>query len=584
MTLLAVADLDVTYDSAPPVRAVTGVSFDVARGECLALVGESGSGKSTIGKSILGLLPEARRSGSIVFDGVDVISADDQSMRALRWTRLGIVFQSTSALNPVITVGAQIAEPLRLHHGLHGSEARAAVRSALQRVGLDGAAADRYPGEMSGGQRRLSAIALALAGEPDVLVLDEPTAGLDPNTRDRVSGLLTELRRQGMSMILLSHDLDSVSAVADRVLVLYRGWTAEQGSALEVLDDPIHPYTVGFVNSRPTLGTLKDIRGIRGVPPDATAEPHGCPFVERCTQAIDVCNDVRPTLDTHGRSNGRLVSCVRGGLVTLLEANGVTKSYRVGSSGLRRTTITALDGVDIEVREGEVVGLAGPNGAGKSTLGHVLANLLEPDAGRVVFEGVDLGEVRNVEMNGMRRRLQLLFQDPYEALSPRLTIGDVVREPLDVQKIGDPGDRLDRVREILERVRLPSNEEFLSRFTHQLSGGQLQRVGLARALILEPKLLVADEPLEGLDPSEQSKVLQLMKQLQVEMGMAMILVSHDLAVLARAADRVYVLDEGRVIEHATSTDLVLRPRHAVTRRLLSASGRDRLVRTLAEAD
>lgn len=571
-----VQDLRVTYPTSPPVFALDGVSLHVDPGECLGILGESGSGKSTLARALLGLTTDAASEGSIRIGGEEVHHLDENGWRGVRWQRIALVFQSTTALNPVLRVGAQVAEPLEVHRDMPADRARRRAGELLARVGLPATAADRYPTELSGGQRRLCLIAMALACEPDVLVLDEPTAGLDPLTRRHVLDLLDDIRAtSGAAMLFMTHDVDSLRKVADRVAVLYRGWRAEDGPARAVLDDPRHPYTWGLLNAHPGLGSVKDLRGIRGNPPDPTVRAVGCPFADRCTQAVDVCReDERPPLVTLGEgSAGREVACVRGGLVSVVSARGLVKSYETRSGLVSRTTIPAVRGIDVEVREGEVVALVGPNGAGKSTLGRMLLRLIEPDGGTVELEGTDLLALRGGELKAMRRRAQMLFQDPYDALSPRMTVAECVREPLDIQQIGTPDERDQTVRDTLSEVRLPPSSGFLDRFTHELSGGQLQRVALARALVLEPKLLVADEPFEGLDPSEQAKMLQLLKALQVERGMAMVLVSHDLAVVVRVADRVVVLDQGLVVEEATSTHLLTAPQHPLTKRMLAAAGR-----------
>lgn len=569
---LEVCELVATYEGPPPVYALDGVSFTVARGEALGVLGESGSGKSTLARALLGLVDEAEVTGRIVHDGVVVTDLDEAGWRDHRWGRIALVFQSTTALNPALTVGRQLAETLIEGEGRPRGEARAAAAAMVERVGLPADVGERHPGELSGGQRRLVLLAMALMRDPRLLVLDEPTAGLDPMTREHVIGLLSGLRRDPeRSLLVLTHDVDSLRALTDRVAVLYRGHVAELGPTERVLDDPRHPYSWGLLNAHPRLGNLKDLRGIRGAPPDATIRVDGCAFADRCTQVIDECRRGRPPLVALD-GIGREVACVRGGIVAAIRGRGLRKTYTAGSA-LRRTRVTAVDGVDIEVREGEVVGLVGPNGAGKSTVGKLLLRLVEADAGTVeIGGGHDLLAMDGADLKAARCRLQMLFQDPYEALSPRLSIGDCIREPLDVQGIGDPSERVDAVRASLEAVRLPSDDRFQARRTHELSGGQLQRVALARALVLEPKVLIADEPFEGLDPSEQAKMMQLLKALQVERGMAMVLVSHDLAVVVRVADRILVLDAGRVVEEATGTDLLRHPRHPVTRRLLAATG------------
>ncbi len=575
-----VRDLRVVYPTEPPVQALDGITLGVQPGECFGVLGESGSGKSTLARALVGLLSDAHIEGRLRLDHLPLEGLDEDGWRAVRWRRIGLVFQSTAALNPVLRVGRQVAEPMEVHLGLDADHAADRARALLERVGLPGTAAGRYPGELSGGQRRLVLLATALACDPDVLVLDEPTAGLDPTTRAHVLGLLDRLRSEaGRTLLLLTHDIDALRMVADRVAVLYRGWMAEIGPAERVLEDPRHPYTWGLLNAYPTLGSVKDLRGIRGDPPDPTQIPTGCPFADRCTQAVAESHDGRPPLLAPEADGKRLVACVRGGLVTVVRARGLRKSYQLRSGLVRRTRIRAVDGIDVEVREGEVVALVGPNGAGKSTLGRLLLRLVEPDGGGVELEGSDLLALRGAELRAIRRRAQMLFQDPYEALSPRLTVRECVREPLDVQGIGDPHEREQQVRAVLTETRLPPTAGFLDRRTHELSGGQLQRVALARALVVAPKLLVADEPFEGLDPSEQAKMLQLLKGLQVERGMAMVLISHDLAVVLRVADRVVVIDQGRVVEQATGSRLLAAPRHPTTRRLLAAAGRPQGVQT-----
>jgi peptide/nickel transport system ATP-binding protein len=572
---LSIAGLQVTYAGPPPVRALDGISLDVAVGECVGILGESGSGKSTLAKALLGLADRADVAGGLRLGDTDLAALDESGWRDVRWRRVALAVQSTTSLNPVLRVGLQLAEPQVVHLDRARADADARSAQVLSEVGLDEWALDRFPNELSGGQRRLVLLAMALVCDPEVVVLDEPTAGLDPATRERV--LDTLLRRRDerrVALVILGHDVEAIEGVADRVAVLYRGWLAEVGPARRVLDEPRAPYTWALLNARPTLGSVKDLRGIRGDPPDPTVVAGGCPFAGRCTQAVELCAKGRPPLVAPpGEDGERLVACVRGGVVSLLEARDLRVSYRLTGHLGHRTQVQAVDGVSLDVREGEVVGVVGPTGAGKSTLAMLLVRLLEPDEGSVRFEGADLLAARGSELKAARRRVQLLFQDPYEALSPRLTVGAAVREPLDVQGLGQPPWRDDRVRAELAAVRLPTGAAFLARHTHELSGGQLQRLALARALVLEPKLLVADEPVSMLDPSEQAKMLQLLKHLQVERGMAMVFVSHDLAVVLRVADRVVVMDGGRIVEEGRGDLLLLAPRHPVTKSLLEASGR-----------
>ncbi len=578
--MLEVRDLAVTYrGGAHPVRAVDGLSLSVGRGECLGVLGESGSGKSSLARACLGLLADAEVGGSVRLGDVELLALDEKGWREVRWRCISLSFQSTASLNPVLRVGQQVEEPLRLHLDM-GREA-AASRSVelLTDVGLGEWACERYPRELSGGQRRLVLLAMALACRPQVAILDEPTAGLDPATRNRVLELLGSVRDGGeTSLVVLSHDAEALELLADRVAVMYRGWLAEIGPKEAVLADPRNPYSWALLNARPTLASVKDLRGIRGVPPNPAERAEGCPFVERCHQSRDeMCRAGRPTMVAPaGEEGGRTVACARGGLVSLVEARGLRKTYVSRGFLGRRREVSVVDGVDIDVREGEVLGLVGSTGAGKSTLGMLLVRLLEADGGSVRFDGHDLLAAEGEELKRHRAQMQMLFQDPFEALSPRLTIREVVREPLDVQGVGDERSRLETVRRTIAECRLPDDDAFLGRHTHELSGGQLQRVALARALVLSPRLLVADEAVSMLDPSEQAKMIQLLKALQVERGMAMIFISHDLAVVLRVADRVAVIDRGRIVEEGSGSSILAAPGHEVTRSLLSASGRDLL--------
>jgi peptide/nickel transport system ATP-binding protein len=576
--VLSIRGLKVTYPGPPPVQALDGLSLDLAAGECVGILGESGSGKSTLAQALLGLLPTAEIEGSVHLGDVELTDLDEEAWRPVRWKRISLGFQSTNALNPVLRIGDQLTEPLKEHLGMDDEAADRRAVELLESVTLGEWAMHRYPRELSGGQRRLILIAMALACDPDVVVLDEPTAGLDAVTREEVLGLLTSLvagRKQ--ALLIVSHDPEALELVADRIAVMYRGWMAEVGPAGRIVNNPRHPYSVGLLNARPTLATVKDLRGIRGDPPRPTEIAVGCPFLDRCTQSTGACGSNRPPhLVPTGEDGKREVACERGGLLPVLTAQGLRKCYEMPAGIIGHRRVAAAEDVDLEVMEGQVVGLVGPTGSGKSTVAKLVVRLLETDGGSVWFEGEDLLAAKGKELKAIRRRIQLLFQDPYEALSPRMTVGEAVREPLDVQHIGSGEERDTLVRETLAAVRLPASGGFLGRHTHELSGGQLQRVALARALVLQPKLLVADEPVAMLDASEQAKMLQLLKTLQVDRGMAMIFISHELAVVLRVADRVVVLDHGHVVEEGTGTRLLASPQHAVTRSLLAASGRDQL--------
>jgi peptide/nickel transport system ATP-binding protein len=570
--LLSVRDLHVHF---PPrdeqggavVRAVDGVSFDLAAGEALGIVGETGSGKTTIGRALLGLHPPGSTRGSIHLAGRELVGLAEEAWRPLRWRRIAMAVQGAgSAFDPVYRVGEQIAEPLREHLGLSPAEAEARAGSLAERVGLEARHLRAYPHQLSGGEKQRAMLAMALSCEPEVLIVDEPTSGQDVLSRARLLDLLCQVRAEtGLSLILISHDLAAAARVADRVAVLYAGKLAEVGVAQEVLEQPRHPYTWGLLNAYPNMTTARDLRGIRGRSPDPANPPTGCRFHPRCTQAVALCRQADPPLVEVG---GRLIACHLGGLQTLLRARDLHKVFSSNGDG---EAVTAVRGASLEVYEGEIVALVGETGSGKTTLGRLLVGLLAADGGCVVFEGQDLATLNGRARRALRRRIQFIAQDPFDAVSPRWTVAEIVREPLDVQKVGLAAERDEKVRDALHAVGLPGEPAFLGRRAHELSGGQLQRVAIARALVLDPKLIVADEPVSMLDASEQAKVINLLKEIQNERGMGLLLVSHDLALVRKVADRILVMRQGEIVEGGPANRIVTRPQHGYTRALLQAA-------------
>ena len=559
--LLEVTDLAVRFGG--EVDALRGVSFSLERGDSLAIVGESGSGKSTLALCLSGLVqpPEAR--GSVRVDGLEMLGGSDQTLRSVRWTTVALALQG-SPFNPVATVGDQVAEPLRDRLRIGAGEARARSAELAREVLLDPDLLDRFPHQLSGGQRRRATLAMVLALDPALVVLDEPTAGLDPATRlELVQRVVRLAEARGFALVVISHDLPDAASLALRTMVLYAGEVMEEGATARVIGEPAHPYSWALVNAYPVMTTTKDLRPIRGRPPDPRAVPPGCPYHPRCTQAETVCAEVRPELVS---SRDRRVLCHFGGLKTLLSARDVTKSF-----GRGRGSVPALAGVSVELREGESVGIVGPSGSGKSTLARILSGHLAQDSGDVLLEGEVLPTSWRGADRRRRRRIQLVMQDPAEALSPRLSVEELVREPLDVAKDGDEASRRVAVAQILESVGLPSSGSFLDARTHELSGGQLQRIALARALISGPKLLVADEPTAMLDASEQARLLVVLRERQVEMGLGLVLVSHDLAAVRKVTDRIVVLDGGRVVEEGPSDAVSTMPQSDTARLLVQAS-------------
>jgi len=559
-SLVEVTDLAVRFGR--DVDALRGVTFSLDQGESLAIVGESGSGKSTLAQCLSGLVqpPEAR--GSVRLDGVELLGASEEALRSVRWSKVALALQG-SPFNPVATVGDQVAEPLRDRLGMGRREAGARSAELAQEVLLDPALLDRYPHQLSGGQRRRAALAMVLALDPALVVLDEPTAGLDPATRHELVQRIVRLAdEKGFALVVVSHDLPDAASMAVRTIVLYAGEVMEDGDTVRVIAEPAHPYSWALVNAYPVMTTTKDLRPIRGRPPDPRAVPPGCPFNPRCTQAEDVCRETRPELVP---SRDRRVLCHFGGLKTLLSANDVTKSF-----GRGREAVPALAGVSISLREGESVGIVGPSGSGKSTLARILAGHLALDSGQVVLEGEPLPTSWRGADRLRRRRIQLIMQDPADALSPRLTVAELVGEPLDVVDAGD-AERRAAVAEALDSVGLPFSGAFLEARSHQLSGGQLQRIALARALVAQPKVLVADEPTAMLDASEQARLLVVLRERQVEMGLGLVLVSHDLASVRKVTDRIVVLDGGTVVEEGPSAIVSSFPQSTTARLLVEAS-------------
>jgi len=559
--LLQVSGLAVTF--AGGVEALRGIDFTLDRGESLAIVGETGSGKSTLALCLAGLIQPPAVQGSVKLKGQELMGAPAETLRLLRWDTVALALQG-APFNPVVSVGAQVAEPLRERLGMPKDEARRRAGELAVEASMDPALLDRYPHELSGGEKRRAALAMVLALDPELVILDEPTAGLDPSTKQGLVKRLKELAAlRNFGLIVISHDLTDATHLANRTIVLYAGEAMEDGVSGSVIGEPAHPYTWALVNAYPVMTTTKDFRSIRGLPPDPRQVPSGCAFHPRCTQAEEICVNEHPAL---AESRSRLVSCHFGGLNTLLSGRDLYKSFRAG-----KTTVNAVNGVSVMLREGESLGIIGPSGSGKTTLARLLTGHLPPDSGRVDLEDQELSTAWGKDARMLRRRIQLVMQDPWDALSPRMSVEDLVREPLDIAKQGDKSERHEAVAEALESVGLPSTGKFLNAFSHELSGGQLQRIALARALVAGPKLLVADEPTSMLDASEQARLLTVLKERQVEMGLGLILISHDMAVVRKVTDRIVVMDGGRVVEAGPSNLVSTNPASQTARNLIETA-------------
>ncbi len=596
--LLEVRDLTVDYRTdRGPLTALAGVSFDVEGGQALGLVGESGSGKSTAALAILGLLgAEASvRAGALRFAGQDLRRLSSSEWRALRGNRIGMVFQDPfTALNPALRIGLQIAEPLIYHRGLPRGEALRTARELLVKVGIPraDAVARAYPHQLSGGMQQRALIAAALACNPALLLLDEPTTALDVTIEAQILDLVEALRaEERRSVLFISHNLGVVYRLCDAVSILYAGQVVEEGPTREVFARPFHPYTRGLLASLPR-GRRHRLTPIPGAFPDLVQRPPGCVFHPRCPYAEARCAEEPQALAPIAA--GRAVRCWKAAQVAdhpwpsqpvrtpearsarsdpLVRVEGLRKEFRLGGfwSALRVGTqrrVRAVDGVSFAIGHGEVLGLVGESGCGKSTLGRSVLRLVEPTAGRIVVGGQDITHIGPAALRPTRRRAQMIFQNPDSSLNPRKTVGDIVGRPLTVFGMASGAARGRRVSELLEMVRLP--ETYATRYPHQLSGGEKQRVGIARALAPAPEFLVCDEPVSALDVSVQASILNLLADLRDQLGLAYLFISHDLSVVAHLASRVAVMYQGAFCEVGGVNEVLHPPYHPYTQALLSA--------------
>lgn len=565
MTLLSVENLVCHYHSNNhSVQALDQVNLGIQSGETIGIVGESGSGKTTIALNIMGLLPDnVTRSGRILFNGVDLMTISRHEIDTHRWKDIAIVFQnSLEVFNPVMKVGTQVIEPMMRHENLNGSDAASRCLELFRMVGLEPQWSECYPHQLSGGMRQRVLLAMALSCNPQVLILDEVTSALDAFTRKEIQELLMGLQKKnGFSMMVISHDISFVSSLSTRMIVLYSGRVVESGPTHDIINDPRHPYTRGLIHSTPDIFVYKDMWGIPGELLSSEDNSSGCPFHKRCTQSADICSKSQPSLQECSIS--RYVACHRGGVATLMKANGICFSYQLPD----HRELRALDNVSLEVREGEVLAIVGQTGSGKSTLAHILAGIMPPVQGEVRFRDQNIKKGRwGNHLHG----IQIVFQDPFNSTNSRFSVLQAVKEPLDINGIGNCEERLEMVKMALTQVHLPPTDHFLQKYCAELSGGQRQRVALARAMIMQPKLLIADEITSALDVSTAANVMRLLKGLQNRRGFAMIYISHDLTLTLKIADRIAVMNAGKIVEQGNTHDVMLSPQNEYTRRLISS--------------
>ncbi|MFI0777425.1 ABC transporter ATP-binding protein [Streptomyces sp. NPDC021212] len=590
--LLDVRGLSVDFSTPDgrTVHAVRDVDFTLERGETLAVVGESGSGKSTTALALTRMLPGTGRitAGSVLLDGTDLATATEEELRAVRGARIGTIFQDPmTSLNPVLSVHTHLDEVLRAHR--HGDRAtrRARAEELLDLVGIPEPRRrlNDHPHQFSGGQRQRILIAMALAGEPDVLVADEPTTALDATVQEQILHLLAKLNEEtGTALLLITHNMGVVSRSCARALVMYGGTVAEHGPTTDVLTRPRHPYTAGLLAAVPRLSSPSGTRltGIPGAPPDLSLPLVGCAFAQRCAAADERCRTEAPPLvdgvacwyqeersvavAPPAEDTERIEPATAEGDVPLLEAAALRKEFR----GRRHAPLVAVDDVSLTLHAGETLGVVGESGSGKSTLARVLAHAHPADGGTIRLRGEDVTRPSRTALRALRRQVQMVFQDPYASLNPRMTVGDIVGEPLLVHGLQpDRAAREKRVAELLELVGL--DPAVADRMPRAFSGGQRQRIGIARALAPEPSVLLCDEPVSALDVSVQAQIVNLLADLQRDLGLALLFIAHDLAVVRQVSHRIAVMHRGRIVETGPADEVCVHPRHPYTSTLLAAA-------------
>jgi peptide/nickel transport system ATP-binding protein len=595
-SLLEVTDLTVSIPTENGViEAVRGISLAIAPGETIGIVGESGSGKTMLALSVLGLLPRrAHVTGSVRLDGDELLQASESHWQQVRGNRVAMVFQDPmTALNPMYSVGWQVAECLRLHQHDKSADAHKRAVELLDAVGLPEPAriARRFPHELSGGMRQRVVIAMAIANQPELLIADEPTTALDVTVQAQILDLLKSIQREThAAMIMISHDLGVVAGIADRVLVMYAGKAVEVGGVEAVFAQPRMPYTAGLLASLPSLDHRRErLSAIRGLPPSGIGYGAGCAFAPRCPMAADVCQ-TEPALVPVGPSHAAACHFATEGARPraaagppaaepvppgdipedtggpVLVVTDLVKHFHVRGTSFRSVaTVQAISGVSLELQAGRCLALVGESGCGKSTLARMLLRLEEPTAGSIRLNGRELVGMSEEDLRPIRPQIQMVFQDPYSSLNPRLSVAEIVGEPLLVHKVSD---RAERVRALLHSVGLDPSSGV--RFPSEFSGGQRQRIGIARALALEPNTIVLDEPVSALDVSIRASVLNLLRDLQRSRNMAYLFIAHDLAVVRQVADEVAVMYLGLIVERGPADAIYARPAHPYTRALMSA--------------
>jgi peptide/nickel transport system ATP-binding protein len=595
--VLEVADLRTYFHTEEGVvKAVDNLSFRLEQGRTLGIVGESGSGKSVTSLSIMRLLAASARieSGRISFLGKDLVRLPERALQSIRGRDISMIFQEPmTSLNPVFTVGAQIMEAIILHQKVSQAAARQKAIDLLREVGIPNPEqrVDSYPHQMSGGQKQRVMIAMALSCNPQLLIADEPTTALDVTIQAQILAILRQSRDQrGMAIIFITHDLGVIAEIADDVLVMFEGQEVEYGPVLQIFSQPKHPYTKGLLACRPRLEThyrrlptvddfmqaVHENGQVRVI--EMKMEPQRLKHLEEAGRGRLLHPKSELSWIGHPWEEGRHSAdtlAVEEGTPPLLAVENLEVHFPVRRGILARTVdqIRAVDGVTFNVYRGQTLGLVGESGCGKTTSGRAILRLIEPTGGRVVYSGIDLGQLSGRDLRAIRGKMQIVFQDPYGSLNPRMTIESTLTEPMVIQKIGhNKSERRERAAALLQEVDL--DPAYLRRYPHEFSGGQRQRICIARALAANPEFIICDESVSSLDVSVQAQVLNLFKELQEKRGLTYIFISHDLSVVKFMADMMAVMHDGRIVEFGPSENIYANPREAYTRRLIEATPKD----------
>jgi peptide/nickel transport system ATP-binding protein len=610
-TLLEVRDLHTHFVmNQSTVRAVNGVSFDLAVGERMAVVGESGSGKSAMAMSLLKLVtyPGKIVSGSISLLGKDISQMEDRELNKIRGREIGTVFQDPmTSLDPIMTIEDQLISTIKRHLKMDTNASRARALELMRQVGIPDPEIrlKNYPFELSGGMRQRVLIAMALSCNPKLIIADEPTTALDVTIQAQIVELLKELAEQtGVALLFITHDLGLVARFAQKVAVMYGGQIVEYGTVHEIFANPQHPYTQSLLRTIPNMRSPKNSRllQIDGFPPDMRIPMKGCSFLDRCPIAKSQCAIVTPGL-TECSPSHKAACFVKGGIndaligreiehaksdagnlsshtktpadrknvAPVLQIKSLRKYFKTTGSLFKRDSrvIKAVDGIDFELYPGQTLGLVGESGCGKSTTARMLMRLEEPSDGKIIVEGIDIAHLKGNELKKFRKKIQMVFQDPYSSFNPKMSIREIISEPLQVMGVGTHRERENKVMELIQTVGL--KVEYLDRYPNELSGGQRQRIGIARALALDPSIIVADEPTSALDVSIRAQVINLLTELQEKIGISVIFISHDLSIVRHISDTIAVMYLGKIVEFGPAAEVFANPKHPYTKALIYAA-------------